>query len=255
MNLNFKVFGEGQPIIILHGLFGMLDNWQTIGKKLAKTNQVFLVDLRNHGRSPHDQLFNYDIMAEDIEEFMLSQWIYGGILIGHSMGAKVAMQTAFNRPDLVDRLISVDMGIKSIKRSHDPIFDSLRGINLETISSRKEVEELLSDKISDIGTRLFLLKNLSRKKDKSFQWKMNLEVIHQNYDEILKPLDLSDPFKNPSLFIRGQKSNYIMDEDWAEISSLFTEARLVTIENSGHWVHADQPELILSTINSWIHSA
>ena len=252
MDLHFKVFGEGEPLVILHGLFGMLDNWQTIGKKLALHHQVFLVDLRNHGRSPHSDVFDYQAMAMDVEEFMLSQWIHKAIVLGHSMGAKVALQLAINQPDMVNRLISVDMGIKRIASNHNTIFNALQAVDINSVRSRKEVDKILSPLVTDVGIRLFLMKNLTRNKRGGYKWKMNLDVIHSNYNEILMPLEVTENFDNPTLFIRGQNSNYIMGEDWPILSKFYTDAQLVTVPDAGHWVHADQPDVLLSEIRKWL---
>ncbi len=252
MELNFKSFGQGDPIVILHGLFGMLDNWQTIAKKLAMDYSVFVVDQRNHGRSPHSEDFNYSIMAEDLRVFLERQWIYKSHIIGHSMGGKTAMQFALDNPEMVDRLVVVDIGPDQNTGNHTAIYDALLQVPIDQIQSRKEAEELLAARISDFGTRQFLLKNLSRKKEGGYHWKMNLPVLHTKYEEILKSVSGDQPFEEPTLFIKGGRSNYLQETDLPQIQKLFPTAELQTVADAGHWVHAEQPQELLSLVQRFL---
>jgi len=215
IELNYKTFGQGDPIVILHGLFGMLDNWQTIGRKLAEHHTVFLVDQRNHGRSPHTDELDYPLMAYDLQHFMENQWMFKSTIMGHSMGGKTAMQFALLHPGMVEKLIVVDIAPKAYEGGHQPIFDALFDLQPEQISDRSEAEAKLKEHISERGVRQFLLKNLSRKKGgNGYEWKMNLPVIHKHYRDILKELKVYDaPFEGEALFIRGGRSNYIQEED------------------------------------------
>jgi pimeloyl-ACP methyl ester carboxylesterase len=266
VELNYKEFGQGEPVIILHGLFGTLDNWQTIAKSLSAHFSVFLVDLRNHGRSPHTEgVFDYHILADDIAHFMQQNWIYEACVIGHSMGGKVAMQLALSYPDLVKKLVIIDIAAKTYPSGHDEIFEALFSINLTTLTDRKEAEAHLMQQLNnDIGTVQFLLKNLSRKsasvpisdddrniKSAGFEWKMNLHNIYTNYPNILKNVEGS-PFDKKALFIRGGSSNYVQDKDLEQIKHLFPNAVLETIEGAGHWVHADKPKELLDVITSFL---
>lgn len=252
MQLNYKSFGEGYPIIILHGLFGTSDNWQTIAKKLAENYTVYIIDQRNHGRSPHDDTFNYEVMAEDLQAFMESQWIYEAHVIGHSMGGKTAMQFALNYPDLVNQLVVVDIAPKAYEGGHQAIFEALFSLDLDKIDNRKTADKLLAKKIADFGVRQFLLKNLTRKKEGGFRWKMNLPVIYQNYNQILSTITSLDTFDNPTLFIRGGASDYVQDEDMQNINLLFPNAELTTVENVGHWVHAAAPTELLKLVKDFL---
>lgn len=252
MQLNYKTYGQGDPIIILHGLFGTLDNWQTIAKRLAEHYSVYLLDLRNHGRSPHADEFNYPVMAEDVREFMESHWIYGAYIIGHSMGGKVAMQLALEYPDLVKKLIVVDIAPKTYPSGHDAIFEALLGLELKNIQHRKEADDFLKTKIEEFGVRQFLLKNLSRSKAGAYEWKMNLPVIHQFYPEILKNIETEDTFDKPTLFIRGGQSDYIGINDLPLLQEYFPEAVLETVEKAGHWVHAETPEELLKIVLNFL---
>jgi esterase len=254
LELNYKEFGQGDPIIILHGLFGTLDNWQTIAKKLAEKNTVFIVDQRNHGKSPHTEEFNYNLLAEDLYNFMTDHWIYSAIIIGHSMGGKVAMQFAMNNPDMVEKLIVIDVAPVQYERGHDAVFEALDTIDLNTLQNRKDAEIILNNKLNnDVGTVQFLLKNLSRDAENvKYEWKMNYNVLKSKYAEIIKPIEFIQPFEAPTLFVRGSKSDYILDTYWDNIKIGFPEAKLTTIADAGHWVHADKPQELFSVLENFI---
>lgn len=253
IELNYKTFGQGDPIIILHGLFGTLDNWQTIAKQLAENYSVYIIDLRNHGRSPHAEPFDYPTMAADLQTFMESHWIYKAHIIGHSMGGKVAMQLALDYPDMVTKLVVVDIAPKTYASGHDLIFDALLGLDLKNIKNRKEADAALKVKIPDFGVRQFLLKNLSKNKTSGFyEWKMNLPVIHDSYDKILENLDTDDTFDDETLFIKGEKSDYIQDDDLSLLQTYFPDAVLKTVKDAGHWVHAEQPEALLEMVGDFL---
>ena len=251
--LNHKVFGSGEPIIIMHGLFGMLDNWQTIGKNLSNDYMVYLIDLRDHGKSDHTDKFNYPLLAQDVAEFMESEWIHNAHIIGHSMGGKTAIQLANDYPDMVKKLIVVDIGIKAYKGGHETILNALQSVPIDEVKSRQEVEDILSNTISDGSIRLFLMKNLSRdKKSGGYRWKMNLPLLIKHYDDILAGISLSEVIDTHTLIIRGGQSAYILDEDIPEISSHFSDVDIKTVVDAGHWVHADHPDELLSLVRSFI---
>lgn len=253
MKLNYKSFGEGFPIIILHGLFGMLDNWQTIAKKLADNYMVYIVDLRNHGKSPHHDDFNYEIIAEDLQVFLEDNWIYEAHIMGHSMGGKAAMQFALSYPDLVKKLIVVDIAPKKYVGGHQAIFEALLSLDLSTINTRKEAATYLQNKIPDVGTQQFLLKNLSRSKAGPYEWKMNLPVIHQQYATILENVvQQEQTFDKPTLFIKGGASDYILEEDLPAIQALFPTAQIESIPKAGHWVHAAAPKELLDMVKGFL---
>lgn len=242
LNLKHKSFGQGDPVIILHGLFGTADNLQTVGKRLSEHFSVFMPDQRNHGRSPHHPDMNYELMAEDLLHFMESNWMFKAHLVGHSMGGKTAMKFALKYPDMVDKLVIVDIAPKAYSGGHQEIFEALLGLDLAALQSREEAEEKLTEKISDEGVRLFLLKNLSRTSSGGYRWKMNLPVIHEHYADILSSIECDTPFDKETLFIRGGRSQYIQNDDMPDIQRLFPKARLETIERAGHWIHAEAPE-------------
>ncbi|MFI5171276.1 MAG: alpha/beta fold hydrolase [Chitinophagales bacterium] len=253
MHLNYKPSGTGPPLIILHGLFGMLDNWKTVGKGLEDKFTIYLVDQRNHGKSPHVDAHSYKLMAEDIREFFEYHHIKSAHIIGHSMGGKTAMQFALDHGEMVNKLIVVDMGIKRYVGGHDKIFDALMSLDIKSITSRKDAESLLIEKVADTGVRQFLLKGLTRNANGSYDWKFNLKALSENYDEeILGPVVSDKSFQGKTLFIRGENSDYILNDDWDVIQKLFPNSRLITIKNAGHWVHADQPEALIKTVELFL---
>jgi len=251
MELYAREFGQGSPVLILHGLFGFSDNWQTIAKGLAANHTVVTPDLRNHGRSPQVPGHSYPEMAEDIRAFLEARWIFTTSVIGHSMGGKVAMQLALHYPDMVDRLVVVDIEPGQADDNQSDIFAALLGLDLTKITTRQEAELYLMERVADLGTRQFLLKNITRNDNGSYTWKMNLPVLWQHYTDILGPVT-GEAFDKPTLFIRGSRSDYIKDSDLPAIKTLFPQAQLVTIEGAGHWVHADKPAELLSIIQDFL---
>jgi pimeloyl-ACP methyl ester carboxylesterase len=241
MQLFYHSYGQGPPLIILHGLLGSSDNWHTIGKKLSEFHRVFTVDQRNHGRSPHSEEFTYEVMAQDIKEFMQEHGLSSASLMGHSMGGKVAMKVALSYPQLVDTLIVVDIAPRNYGPQHDSLFDALFSLDLQQFKTRRQVDDALAKNIPSIATRQFVMKNLGRNVDGSFRWKLNLDVIYRNYGAINESID-GAPFSKPVLFVRGGRSEYIRETDITGIKRLFPSASMVSIQDAGHWVHADAPE-------------
>jgi len=249
MKLNYKFFGTGPPLIILHGLFGMLDNWRTIARMLENKYQCILVDLRNHGRSPHDDEMNYQVMSKDVLELMNDLHIDHTILMGHSMGGKVAMQFALTYPDRVEKLIVVDIAPKKYPLHHNHEIEAIQSVEPAKLKNRAEAEEILTRFLSDDkATIQFLLKNLSRLPKGGFEWKANMPVLITMYNQLMVAIVASTTFDKPVLFIRGERSNSLKDEDWPSILSLFPHAHLITIADAGHWVHTDQPETLKEQI-------
>jgi esterase len=252
IELNYKEFGQGNPVIILHGLFGTLDNWQTIGRQLGEHFNVYTIDQRNHGRSPHTDDFNYTILANDLQYFMESHWIYKAHIVGHSMGGKTAMKFAIQYPDMVDKLVILDIAPKNYAGGHEEILDTLNAIDLNKIQDRKEAEALMMERIPTFGTRQFLLKNLTRNAEtQAFEWKMNLPVLQKEYQHILG--NISDgKYDGETLFVRGRNSDYIQDAEIDDINKYFPNMTLETIEDAGHWIHADQPKVLLDMVQQFL---
>lgn len=252
MNLNFKKVGDGVPLIILHGLFGSLDNWMGIAKTLGEHFEVYVLDARNHGQSPHDSEFNYEVMADDLYEFIHVHHIVNPIILGHSMGGKIAMQFAMNYPNMLAKLIVADIAPKLYPVHHRQIIDGLLSLDFNKIKSRTEADVELSKYISDLSVRQFLLKNLFWVEKEKLAWRFNLPVINQNIEIVGKGLTNIHPFLKPTLFIRGEKSNYILDSDLEDINSIFPNSEVKTIANSGHWVHAEQPQAFMQILREFL---
>jgi pimeloyl-ACP methyl ester carboxylesterase len=252
VKLYHKIYGEGKPIIILHGLFGMSDNWLSFAKLKAQHRMVVLVDVRDHGRSPHTEEFTYEHIAEDVLELMHDNWIYHADIIGHSMGGKAVMQLASLHPDAIEKMAIIDIGPGSYPGGHEIIMEALSGIDLKSMTSRNEVESRLSTIIKDTAVLNFLLKNLSRNKGGGFRWKMNLPLLKSNYQQILAGLDLNH-IENPTLFVKGELSAYIDDRQEALIKETFTDYSIHEIKKAGHWVHADQPQVLFDVLYDFLN--
>lgn len=251
MKLFYRQAGEsGTPIIILHGLFGSSDNWLTLGKILAETHRVYMLDARNHGQSPRSEIFDYNSMAADLKEFMDDYSIINPILIGHSMGGKTVMQFAMNYPDSFSKMIIVDIAPKFYPVHHTMILQGLASIDLKTLRSRTEANDLLKRFEENEGVRQFLLKNLWKNSEKNneFDWRLNVAVIAKNIDVIGFELSNEKSVEKPVLFIRGSQSHYIQPEDERKIWELFPDYELITIEEAGHWVQADQPKEFIEIV-------
>ncbi len=241
--LHYKIFGKGKhTLIILHGLFGSGDNWTTLAKKFAEDFQVIVVDLRNHGHSPHISGMSYTDMAFDVVSLMGHLNVDSAYVIGHSMGGKVAMNMAIQFPSRVSKLLVADIGPKFYPIQHQPIIDALLSVDFEFVKSRTEVEEMLTDAIPDLGTRQFLLKGLYWQESEKLGWRFNLKEIAQHIDEVGKALKKDSTYTGETLFLRGANSDYILNSDLQAIRLHFPKANLQTISNSGHWLHAENPE-------------
>lgn len=254
MQLYFKKYGDsGQPIVILHGLFGMSDNWHNIARKLSETYVVYTIDQRNHGQSAHSSKMNFSLMADDVWETMESQNIDSAILIGHSMGGKTAMKFVDKYPSKISKLVVIDIAPKAYPAGHQIYFDALKSINFNA-ESRKEIEEQLAKQITNYGELLFLLKNLYRKEEGGFGLKVNVEGIEHNYSEIIAPLEFNHLITTPTCFISGALSKYIRLEDEEDIKKQFSNVCFRSVPEAGHWVHADNPTLFLDELLNFLTS-
>ncbi len=244
MQLAYRAYGSGRPLIILHGLFGQSDNWNTLAKNFAETGfTVYTIDQRNHGLSPHDEVWTYDAMADDLKEFIEEHCLHAPILLGHSMGGKTVLFFEKKYPGIASQLIIADMSAREYPAHHQSVLEALHAVNLDKIENRKQAEEVMSTYISDFGTKQFLLKNIYWREDadKKMAWRFNLRVISRDYDEVRIPV----PFYTSSihtLVIRGEKSNYVNESDVTDFENRFANLSLVTIPAAGHWVHAEKPQ-------------
>jgi esterase len=251
MKLFFRTYGDGQPFIILHGLFGSSDNWLPQAKVLSAKYKVILIDQRNHGQSPHDNAFDYNVMVNDLLEFIEDYQIADPIILGHSMGGKTAMNFALKHPDKLQKLIVVDIAPRAYDLEHYIIVDGLKAIPINSITSRVEADKALSNYVHEGDTRQFLLKNLQRKAEGGFSWKINLPVISEKLSNVGVDLQISGVFDKPTLFVRGSRSSYIRDDDRKRIKEIFLKSALVTLD-TGHWVQAEKPQEFVEVVMQWL---
>lgn len=245
--------GEGEPLIILHGLFGSSDNWLSIARELESQYKVYLVDQRNHGDSPHSEEFTYAAMAADLKEFVEEHKIEGAVVMGHSMGGKTAMKFAVSYPDLLRKLVVVDIAPRYYPVHHEVILEGLQSIDVDNLKSRRDADKALAEYVPELGVRQFLLKNLGRNNEGGYEWKINLPVINDQIENVGEALGEEKRFEKPVLFINGGKSGYIKKErDEALIQRIFPEATIETIAEAGHWVHAEKPDEVIAKVRTFI---
>ncbi|WP_396209387.1 alpha/beta fold hydrolase [Flavobacterium sp.] len=243
MVLHSRIEGEGLPLLIIHGFLGMSDNWKSIATQFTNDGfQVHSLDLRNHGKSFHSDVFNYDVMVNDVKEYIDFHQITNCVLLGHSMGGKVAMLFATTYPDIVSKLIVADIGPKYYAPHHQLILAGLNAVDFDLQTSRSEVEEILAHYIPDFGTRQFLMKNVYWQTPDQLAFRFNLPVLTTTIQVIGTDLPYERTFHKPTLFLRGATSDYILDSDLDLILHHFYAATLVTIDNAGHWLHAENPK-------------
>lgn len=252
MKLNFKKLGQGKPLIILHGLFGSADNWLSVAKGLENDYTLYLVDQRNHGDSGHADEWDYQVMAKDLATFMEEQGVEKTHLLGHSMGGKTAMTFALEHPEKVDRLMVVDIAPRFYPVHHQDILDGLNAIDMDQLKTRKEADEILAEYEKEKGTRQFLLKSLGRDEHGKFIWKINLPVITEKIENVSQAIESDKSSDHPTLFIAGANSRYIQDKDKADIEKYFPNSNIIKIKNAGHWIHAEQPEAMIRTIQGFL---
>ncbi|EAQ42484.1 alpha/beta fold hydrolase [Polaribacter sp. MED152] len=240
--LHSQILGEGKPLLVLHGYFGMSDNWKTLGNQFSEDFQVHLIDQRNHGRSFHTAAFNYDLLAEDIYNYIDFHQLDDVYLIGHSMGGKTAMLFASKYPELVAKLIIVDISPKAYDPHHNAILAGLNSIDFTLQNTRGKVDKQLSEYIPEFGVRQFLLKNVYWKEKGVLDFRFNLQSLTENNPEVGKALPANATFSKPTLFLRGEKSGYIIPEEQMIINNHFPNHKVVTIKNAGHWLHAENPK-------------
>ena len=248
-----KIEGYGKPLLILHGFLGMFDNWKTIGLQFATNGfQVHLLDLRNHGRSFHSDEFSYELMVQDVYHYCKAHNLNKINVIGHSMGGKTAMLLAAIYPELIDKLLVADIGPKFYPQHHQTILQGLNAVDFSLKPSRNEVEEILSHHITDIGTRQFLLKSLYWQEPGQLAFRFNLPVFNKKIEEIGMALPENAVFSKPTLFIRGGKSDYILNEDFENLKKHFPDSTIETIPDAGHWLHAENPKMFCEIASSFL---
>ncbi|MBT7445164.1 MAG: alpha/beta fold hydrolase [Methylococcales bacterium] len=251
LTLNFQVVGSGEPVVILHGLFGSLTNWQQVAKQLATQYQVYSVDLRNHGQSPHDHSMHYTDMVADLELFLRSQSIADVHLIGHSMGGKVAMQYSLAHSEQVSSLTVVDIAPVQYHHDFNDIIAGLKAIDLEALTGRQQAVDVLAPYVKPLGLRQFLLQNLVSNNGQ-YQWRINISAIEHEITNIGDFPDVDGAYLGPTLFVKGEDSDYVLPEYEAQINQWFPHAQIEGIAEAGHWVHAEQPKLFMQALLSFL---
>lgn len=249
--LHFKVYGEtGPALVIVHGLFGSLDNWATLAKRFSSDFQVFTVDQRNHGLSPHTDNFSIELLAEDLKSFLDARGLEKVNLIGHSLGGKTGMQLAINNPNRIGKLVVADIAPKAYPLHHQVILDALHSLDFGDLSSRKDAEILMGQRIQEPSTLQFLLKNLTWKEEGKLAWKFNLKSLTEHIQEVGMPQEGICTVE--TLFLRGDRSGYIREGDYQSIFQQFPFSEIHTLTNCGHWLHAEQPELFYQEVSRFL---
>jgi len=254
MKLFSRIYGDGQPIIIIHGLFGMSDNWNSLGKKMASNYTVHLIDLRNHGRSPHSNEFNYDVMSNDILEYIQHNNIHKPVILGHSLGGKIAMKIAFENIDYIKKLIIVDIAPREYAIDfHLHLLNQISCLDLSSFQKRSDINNTLALSIKEEAIRLFLMKNLYREGDNNrFFWRFNIEVLKKELYNIKNADFLKGNISIETLFLKGGDSDYVTKKDEMIICSHFSNVQINTINETGHWLHAENPELFYNEVIRFI---
>ena len=242
MKLYSRVLGEGQPLLIIHGLFGMSDNWGSLAKLYADFFEVQLIDQRNHGHSPHANEFSYLHLSNDLHQYILDNKLNDVIIMGHSLGGKTAMQFAVSYPEFLSKLIIVDISPRFYPVHHDKIIEGLKILDFSILKSRSQVDGVLSKYIKDSDVRQFLLKSIYWKERNQLDFRFNLNAISQNISNVGEALNNDANCSVPTLFIRGENSNYINDDDEDLIFKHFTNVEIQTMDQAGHWLHAEKPQ-------------
>lgn len=255
MLLHSNIIGEGKPFIILHGFLGMSDNWKTLGAQFSTEGfEVHLIDQRNHGRSFWSDVFSYEVLVEDLKNYCDNYKLEDIILLGHSMGGKTAMLFATEYPEFVSKLMIADISPRFYPVHHDSILDGLSALDFNMIKSRVEADKVLSNYVHDFGTRQFLLKNLYWLEKGKLALRINIEVLKHEVSEIGEPLPSYALFEKDTLFLRGDRSEYIGVGDQRIISNHYPKATITTISNAGHWLHAENPKDFFNAVINFVNS-
>lgn len=252
MQLHYRVYGAGEPLIVLHGLFGSHENWQTFSRSIGEQFKVFAVDQRNHGDSPRSFEMNYPAMAEDLREFLEAQGLDQANMLGHSMGGKTVMRFALDYPQSVKRLVVADISPRAYELRHKDILEALLALEPARYSSRQEMEAALAPAIREPDVRRFLLKSVTRGPDGAFVWKLGLKEIDSNYARLSAAISATAPFGGPSLFIRGEFSDYLLPEDQPDVRALFPQAEFATVPGAGHWLQVENPEAFRREVKGFL---
>jgi len=254
MKLFCRQFGSGPPMVILHGLFGISDNWVSMARVLGGQYTVYVPDLRNHGQSPHSTMFNFNVLEDDLLELTEEYNLENIVLMGHSLGGKTSMYFALHHPQKIKKLVIVDISLRKsgVNTEHQALIDAMLGVDFSKVSARFDVEKHLVEKVPSRKIRQFLLKNVYWRDNKTLDWRLNLKAINENLLNVFETADIRSQYTGPVLFIRGGHSDYIRDEDIAELKNKFPGAVVKTIPGAGHWVHSDSPGEFLEALRAFL---
>jgi len=265
MKLFYRKFGDGPPLIILHGLYGSSDNWVSIAKSISDSFTVYLPDQRNHGQSPHSDVHDYNSMRDDLFEMVNELHIRKFFLAGHSMGGKTAIAFAAKWPEMIYGLLIADISpftngnTRKLEYSqHLTILKTILSTDVSSVSSRDEAESFLTEKISSEKVRGFILKNLKRNAGGVFTWKLNASSLFNNLDKIMAGLDLKEEFSEPItgfpvIFLKGGNSEYLISSDMPDINKVFPASEFAEIIGAGHWIHADKPDEVIKYLRNLLN--
>ncbi|WP_405606679.1 alpha/beta fold hydrolase [Polaribacter sp. Asnod1-A03] len=250
--LHSTIKGEGKPLLILHGYFGMSDNWKTLGNQFAENYQVHLIDQRNHGRSFHEDEFNYEVLVEDLLAYIQYHKLEKVVIIGHSMGGKTAMLFAVTYPELIEKLVVVDISPRMYQPHHNAILAALNSVDFSVEKTRTLVDKKLSTLIPEFGVRQFLLKNVYWKEKGQLAYRFNLDSLTENNPEVGEALPPFTVFEKETLFLKGDKSDYITEDEEPIIEAHFPNSKIVEIKNAGHWLHAENPKQFYTEVSEFL---
>lgn len=255
MRLHYRKIGAGKPLVVLHGVFGSSDNLYTVCKNISEQGfEVYILDARNHGQSPRADEFNYTVLAEDLNTFLDDHKLNKPVILGHSMGGKTVLEFS-QTYDNFSKLIVVDIAAKGYSPHHDHIIKGLQAIDLNTLTSRKEAEQIFSQYVTDLGEQQFLLKNLYRSDNGGFDWRINIPVLAASTEKVVSAISLHKKIEKPLLLMRGSDSKYVSDQSVKDLESFYTDLTLVTIEGANHWIHATKPKEFVEGVVSFIAKA
>ncbi len=256
IDLHYQQLSEkGEPLIAVHGLFGSLENLGVITRLLADTYQVYAVDLRNHGRSPHRDEMTHAVSADDIVRLMDKLGLKSAHLFGHSLGGKAVMQVALSYPERVRKVVVGDITPAASRGNHDNVFNGIFAVDLDVVDSRRDVDKVLAEHIQEPAVRSFILKNLVRDEDNNYSWKANMQALREQYEHILAPVAYIAPFTGPVLFIKGGDSDYLTPADTPEVLARFPSASVKVIEGTGHWLHAEKPAVFVRLMLNFLQGS
>ena len=256
MELYYRSFGEGKPVVILHGLLGMSDNWMMPAKQLAENYRVILPDLRNHGNSPHSDAFDLQSLVNDIAELITMLGLSSVAMIGHSLGGRIAISLALQQPALIDKLAVIDIAPRkySGNKSIANLLIAMSKVDFAKYTALSDIENFIARFLPDVRVRQLVLKNIKRLAPGVFGWKCNFDVIIAHVETLMSPVFEESEFRKPTLFLKGGLSDFILPEDFKTILHYFPLAEIHTLPNAGHWLHVDEPQLFLDEVTAFLPS-